>query len=76
MHVVFLGAAADQINDTNARDATKADFVSTSLSDALDQITAPELPTDAVIVEKVASGEVLPFLDPVSHNRPEVGVGK
>jgi hypothetical protein len=71
--VVFLASAADQ-SSADAREATKADFVATSLSDALDQIAAAERQTEDIVVESLG-GDVLPFPDPISGDRREVVPG-
>jgi predicted PurR-regulated permease PerM len=73
VHVVFLASAADQ-SSADAREATKADFVATSLSDALDQIAAAERQTEDIVVESLG-GDVLPFPDPISGDRREVVPG-
>jgi hypothetical protein len=72
--VIFLASAGDQHGIADAREATKADFVTTSLTDALDQIAGAERRTEHTVDEKLG-GEVLPFPDPVSGDRREVVPG-
>jgi predicted PurR-regulated permease PerM len=70
IQVAFLASHLEQAEEKTALEGTKANFIASSLIQALDQISASDRQTEVSIAEPRSEGEILPFPDPTSKESP------